>query len=366
MLPLRSDCSLPLMGIENLSAEYRAWRDRTQLITPHGDRKPAALRLLACCWRPSHYPSWGSKTDVGAGVADRAAVNSLPLMGIENASTAYRWSPASSSLPLMGIENLRCSRAPMARLRLITPHGDRKRGAGRTGRTGRPRLITPHGDRKLRAVAPLPYGSKTVAWQDSLPLMGIENCRARTGLPRTIRHLDSLPLMGIENSLVMASSSTCSRSTHYPSWGSKTRRSDHPLRRSSDHRIDNSLPLMGIENTMRGPDQNGRRSASSLPLMGIENAGRGGYRGTHYPSWGSKTGPAPRPSVHSLPLMGIENPPSDAIRENDGSSTSLPLMGIENWRDTRHRALGIDGPTHYPSWGSKTRTTEAGLVRSAA
>ena len=106
-------------------------------------------------------------------------------MGIENWRRP-RWQAADAavnSLPLMGIENI-----PL----LITPHGDRK--LGRHGGSAQQSLITPHGDRKLIC------GSYTD--RDSLPLMGIENCRGtvRPGHSAGSDFVapDSLPLMGIE------------------------------------------------------------------------------------------------------------------------------------------------------------------------
>ena len=91
--------------------------------------------------------------------------------------------------------------------------------------------------------------------------------------------------------------------------------------------------------------------------MGIENDVREHRRATsHYPSWGSKTGPASyvgAASSTSLPLMGIENTHVPLTAPVADECRSLPLMGIEN-------ALLAYGPlttghrSHYPSWGSKT------------
>ena len=92
--------------------------------------------------------------------------------------------------------------------------------------------------------------------------------------------------------------------------------------------------------------------------MGIENYGHFRtwpiWTPTHYPSWGSKTSIQSLSagcSVTSLPLMGIEN---------DGGGpecwppmhVSLPLMGIENAYTPGF--IVETGPSHYPSWGSKT------------
>ena len=185
-------------------------------------------------------------------------------------------------------------------------------------------LITPHGDRKRQGQGVCvayqqshypSWGSKTPvsrprrpAWAlVSLPLMGIENSGAAAGGSHC--PVSSLPLMGIENApdgalhLVRdralitphgdrkpgrTAPSRLPKTTHYPSWGSKT-------------------------------------STGAPSRVVISTA--------HYPSWGSKTlkSPASRScgvSV-SLPLMGIENPsrlPMAVVRSN----SSLPLMGIEN------------------------------------
>ena len=126
--------------------------------------------------------------------------------------------------------------------------------------------------------------------------------------------------------------------------------------------------------------------ADSLPLMGIENRRRNcrrrPARGTHYPSWGSKTiqDVVAKPGLQncSLPLMGIENTVT-AAPASRRCRISLPLMGIENEHgqpDARRcdydlitphgdRKLVGSGTTgarttaHYPSWGSKTRARRA-------
>ena len=57
----------------------------------------------------------------------------------------------------------------------------------------------------------------------------------------------------------------------------------------------------------------------------------------------------------SLPLMGIENAKGLADEEAE-EHDSLPLMGIENLsRDSHGTELRLP---HYPSWGSKTRSTQ--------
>ena len=98
--------SLPLMGIDPPPCAHVDSR-HPKLITPHGDRKPAA------CPGPRSDPIRPLITPHGdrkpSSVASNSAARpiSLPLMGIENAC-----SPATSAGPTMP---------------LITPHGDRKR-----------------------------------------------------------------------------------------------------------------------------------------------------------------------------------------------------------------------------------------------
>ena len=272
--------SLPLMGIEN-ALIYTFSRTRARLlITPHGDRKPVRsppsdsppaahypswgsktgpCRATANCrsaW--THYPSWGSKTLAVQRCACSPTTNSLPLMGIENflrpvttsaivstaslplmgienfsnsarigsggwthypswgSKTARRMAaPASisSSLPLMGIEN--CGRPCPARTattphypswgsktldmydlgrkhaELITPHGDRKRDFCPSERI-MVSLITPHGDRK-----------RGRNWR-----------RGHQVILLITPHGDRKPA----GSQWMRPS----RTSHYPSWGSKT------------------------------------------------------------------------------------------------------------------------------------------------
>ena len=117
------------MGIENQRVGWNRPIVVNELITPHGDRKHAA----------EHADTYD------------AAMNSLPLMGIENPSRAKPWPMlASSSLPLMGIEN-RKSRGIDSAIahRLITPHGDRKLADAKWRPSPDTKaLITPHGDRK--------------------------------------------------------------------------------------------------------------------------------------------------------------------------------------------------------------------------
>ncbi len=62
-----------------------------------------------------------------------------------------------------------------------------------------------------------------------------------------------------------------------------------------------------------------------------------------------------RETVASLPLMGIGNLRCNPALANPLSS--LPLMGIGNHRFPRHRRTRWT--THYPSWGSGTRSCRA-------
>ena len=117
--------SLPLMGIGNVCDK---WFNRwlfVALITPHGDRKPAASFRRASSFA-AHYPSWDRK--LSHLISSRSNVHSsLPLMGIGNSikATADLYNDYLS-LPLMGIGN-HWRRGPAGcRRRLITPHGDRK------------------------------------------------------------------------------------------------------------------------------------------------------------------------------------------------------------------------------------------------
>ena len=206
--------------------------------------------------------------------------------------------------------------------------------------------------------------------------------------------------------------------THYPSWGSETRRArgcdrggrdlitPHGDRKpSADAGIAagerGSLPLMGIGNGHGGSnartfvdglitphgDRKPRRMSPpisriprSLPLMGIGNCtgDRRGSRGgaPHYPSWGSETS---RRHSASHPARELITPHGDrkrALAEALEASVerSLPLMGIGNSvQSASYPAnstvslplMGIGNPTarppspstaraHYPSWGSET------------
>ena len=76
---------------------------------------------------------------------------SLPLMGIGNGGLSGGGSAGFGSLPLMGIGNVNLINPyPLTNKKLITPHGDRKPGAGQLVERSFVLLITPHGDRKQR------------------------------------------------------------------------------------------------------------------------------------------------------------------------------------------------------------------------
>ncbi len=296
--------------------------------TPHGDRKHAVGggRVMSSSlpswgsetasagpWRRAgsrpHYPSWGSETTQAASAAAVIDRRSLPLMGIGNSAHVIVGDPLRH---------------------LITPHGDRKRPAGRRGRGAGVGLITPHGDRKPQGMQRGMEPTKPV----SLPLMGIGN-------------LDQRRLGLIQLRLLIT-----------PHGDRKL-----PMAAVGERRYPVSLPLMGIGNTSPTGDSPSV-SLVSLPLMGIGNrasARQGAGRpSSHYPSWGSETPEADlqgNVQVPSLPLMGIGNmnsPSTATIRQ----PYSLPLMGIGNWsrmppgRQQRLRC------SHYPSWGSETRVQQ--------
>ena len=184
--------SLPLMGIGNL-VPARPRIVAHQLITPHGDRKPAdggqqrdAHRDLITphgdrkpdCGHPtprhrcaSHYPSWGSETQEVPQSDGTIATFSLPLMGIGNRSQPRPCRLGSSHL--------------------ITPHGDRKPDQGAVGRAPAGRLITPH---------------------------GIGNC---TELPRPAPSEVLITPHG-DRKLKLLVMDKVATVTHYPSWGSET------------------------------------------------------------------------------------------------------------------------------------------------
>ena len=139
------------MGIGNASYATEATDTITDLITPHGDRKPPRSRRSRSPpaklitphgdrkhrrparwrrWPCTHYPSWGSETP----------------------GTLITVNPGDVSLPLMGIGNLAAAADVVEYLPLITPYGDRKLGSPvpSTSACVSTSLITPHGDRKPR------------------------------------------------------------------------------------------------------------------------------------------------------------------------------------------------------------------------
>ena len=296
--------SLPLMGIENPGQATREASSSPISLPLMGIENIESSDSLAAC-SASHYPSWGSKTTVLGAVHVDYQLDSLPLMGIENMYRRGipRGCTRSISLPLMGIENerirLRQVRQPGL---LITPHGDRKPAAARPCRHSQYRLITPHGDRKPRTAS----GSRCTGTIGLITPHG-DRKRPHEGILH-VQAADLITPHGDRKRRYAPLPAPQSSTTHYPSWGSKTRCTP-------------STRLRGI----------------SLPLMGIENRdARGGLRSrrpAHYPSWGSKTGGAlnglPMAEWISLPLMGIENSPPRWLLSQTITS-SLPLMGIEN------------------------------------
>ena len=212
------------------------------LITPHGDRKLAAVRELALITphganaKPPagapdafasmipHYPSWGSKTSDEVVVGQIVELELITPHGDRKPTESCAAGPLTyrPHYPSWGSKTPAeaCRSTRLDPGRLITPHGDRKRhGARYKTAPGGVHLITPHGDRKQTRTARNWMARRRPA--SSLPLMGIEN------MPLCARYLD-----------------LTSVKTHYPSWGSKTHR---------------AVP---------GPPADGR---------------------PHYPSWGSKT-----------------------------------------------------------------------------
>ena len=254
--------SLPLMGIGNL-AGVRARCPQVELITPHGDREQ----------------------EDGQGPHE-AGGRSLPLMGIGNPAPFGVVLGDFNSLPLMGIGNVPEGRrqrryrqphypswgsgtwtsSPRTRLRRRAAHYP----SWGSGTCDAPEfealadgLITPHGDRE-----PSSRARAHARRAGSLPLMGIGNTRSsRTTRPP--------------------------RRTHYPSWGSGTRR----------------VPAM------------------SVPIQ------------THYPSWGSGTNALTLGSGGGTDLItphGDREPTAAGKSPLDASPISLPLMGIGNlkWNAT--------------------------------
>ncbi len=371
----RGGASLPLMGIGNRgvvalpddgsrdTAHYPSWGSETR-------RHRATARTT----RRAHYPSWGSETWTPS---DHAAdwTCSLPLMGIGNPQPflgGARRKLGAHSLPLMGIGNLRRGRFSTA---LHEPHypswgSETWRPAPASALSARNRgLITPHGDRKLAA------SRRTPSWSASysLPLMGIGNLartNADTDNPatlitphgdrkllwdrRVLRVAQHLITPHGDRKLGAFSGQETPPRTHYPSWGSETRR-----RRRVEPRVQRLITPHGDRKlvdqpagelggldliTPHGDRKLGGKVAGPgvaytphYPSWGSETPARGSRRAhprrSHYPSWGSETfhWSSLVLSSHSisLPLMGIGNlaiPGSDP-----GACSSLPLMGSETY-----------------------------------
>ena len=189
----REPVSLPLMGIENSVIQGRDTMSRLCLITPHGDRKLGGGGERGVVVPLLITPHGDRKHSTRRLVLD--LVDSLPLMGIENAVPCVITSSRFSrpSLPLMGIENDGSQACTWSRTRTHYPSWGSK---------------TPAGEQAIED-----------AVDASLPLMGIENSRrnSRPSHPNGF----SLPLMGIENLPGTWCRPWGSR-PHYPSWGSKT------------------------------------------------------------------------------------------------------------------------------------------------
>ena len=411
--------SLPLMGIGNRRCPLPAhWSH--PLITPHGDRKQQMDAARKRQGPPPLITPHGDRKRIRQGRSAEAQC-SLPLMGIGN--DVSKGSPPHASgcphYPSWGSETRRPDRqrVVMDLVRLITPHGDRKRWYGsRVCASGR-----------ISSLPLMGIGNPPVTYRNpwsfinSLPLMGIGNlaadrrlqdCVDQHSLPlmgignrvasmlRTRHEPHSLPLMGIGNPHA-AQRSPPSPAPHYPSWGSET---CTPATISSSIES-GSLPLMGIGNrscsirstapsrtliTPHGDRKprfcswfaassnllitpHGDRKPNALDRA-VPVPGR-----AHYPSWGSETSYEPMVrlagAASSLPLMGIGNrseatasrprryalitPHGDRKPRAIGAGPrpdpdSLPLMGIGNLASGSPASSPTRSP-HYPSWGSETR-----------
>ena len=233
-------------------------------------------------WR-THYPSWGSETYHAPKVRQFGPVDSLPLMGIGNPTPPGKpGRPSRPHYPSWGSETGDCSRAPDRPCRPHYPSwGSETPGPPTSG----PRATHAHYPS---------WGSETAA------------------LPR------------YHGRRVAA---------HYPSWGSETR-------------SEGAGQCAGFRKLItphgdRKPGSGAPMSAAavrSLPLMGIGNFSHAARNSrysppSHYPSWGSETGPrrppGDGPAARSLPLMGIGNSPP-SVTSTPAPSHSLPLMGIGN------------------------------------
>ena len=142
-------------------------------------------------------------------------------------------------------------------LGLITPHGDRERGAGPT--------------------SSLRYSSHYPSWGSG------------TGVGKLdpgYQHEISLPLMGIGNNSRWAGASAPAGSSHYPSWGSGTRSPAFTPRWNSTHYPSwgsgTMLAGLGSEGTSKLITPHGdREPRKQTTQAGVPEA--------HYPSWGSGT-----------------------------------------------------------------------------
>ena len=247
--------SLPLMGIGNLGLDEDT-RRVIQLITPHGDRKQQAQLVFNAAKRISlplmgignrstsrpmassngaHYPSWGSETRLSLPVPVRLIT---PHGDRKRASSRSDRVPENPHYPSWGSETSRSRvHSPRDSMRLITPHGDRKPGRHAAPGPSDSELITPHGDRKRTPRAAgltwdgtliTPHGDwKHFRLQDILCLtyggLITPHGDRKLGSWRTARRSGtcSLPLMGIGNGFCTPSPPPWAPS-HYPSWGSET------------------------------------------------------------------------------------------------------------------------------------------------
>ena len=295
-------------GDRELRQAAHALRAVHLLITPHGDREPAEALPEQARGVVLITPH-GDREHGRLHGAQIQSVDSLPLMGIGNStSNAPNRSKAWTHYPSWGsgtrLRTLRTAR----KHGLITPHGDREpdgqtlgshpifrslplMGIGNAGAGRRQRyrlhLITPHGDRELerptRVVQALEphypsWGSGTGVdsalkrgTDNSLPLMGIGNTPQDATLDNMALFL-SLPLMGIGNPTLRSCAAATSRS-HYPSWGSGTRRRTPP---STTWRSSSHYPSWGLGTRHYGPAP--RRPQDLITPHGDREPGHGGDR----------------------------------------------------------------------------------------
>ena len=244
----------------------------------------------------------------------------------------------------MGIGNLDLPIHDIARLLLITPHGDREpRTPARPGRRRSPHypswgsgtrptrrhghqqneLITPHGDRepglvlrdlKLNAAHYPSWGSGTIHLAEpdiaERPLITPHGDREPQGgdLPRLPRDILITP------------------------HGDR----EPPAKATTRKRFPISLPLMGIGNDGQGADPSDHRKAH-YPSWGSGTQPPGGgisLASSHYPSWGSGTVVLIRvdkdTDLELITPHGDRERAGGEITEVTGPQVSLPLMGIGN------------------------------------